>query len=415
MMVRIAISGVTISGNMGGAAMLESVIEHFSARYPGAVFQLLSITPAEDRADPRKIPSGVQIVGAHYIPLLLLYLPLAIIAAPFSGFRWIRSMLSRSAYFSALVNADLLVDLSGIAFVDGRGLPLLAYNVACCYPASILGVPVFKMAQALGPFRTFLNRLLAGFVLHRCEQVIARGDITSGYLKEIAVPHDVAPDVAFTLSVSDFDRQNAARHMPARPEGSALRILLSPSEVARRLARRHGIDFVEQFVLLAITLVKAGHQVVLIPHSYGTGRSKNNDVDLAHQIQARLHEYPVPLASDISDPRVLRAMIGTADVFVGCRFHAVVAALTMAVPTVTIGWSHKYAEMVAAFAADRFVVPIELFNAQEVIGHIDAIVPQLDSLKTSLYQASEQTQHSAMRNFAGAYAMLDAKSLINDI
>lgn len=414
MTVRIAISGVTVSGNMGGAAMLESVVEHFSARYPGATFQLLSITPAADRADPRKIPADVQIIDAHYVPLLLFYLPLSIVIAPFSRFRMVRSMLSRSAYFSALLNADLLVDLSGIAFVDGRGLPLLAYNVACCYPASALGVPVIKMAQALGPFRTFLNRILAGFVLRRCEQVIARGDITSSYLKEVAVPHDVAPDVAFTLSVSDLDRQDAVSHMPRIPEGSALRILLSPSEVARRLAQQHGIDFVEQFVLLAIMLVKAGHQVVLIPHSYGAGRSKNNDVDLARQVLARLHGYPVALAADISDPRVLRAMIGTADMFVGCRFHAVVAALTMAVPTVTIGWSHKYAEMAAAFAADRFVVPVESFDAQRVMEHIDAMLPQLDSLKASLRQASEQVRQSAMQNFSRAFAMLDARPGSNE-
>src|SRR5690606_12629674 len=55
--------------------------------------------------------------------------------------------------------------------------------------------------------------------------------------------------------------------------------------------------------------------------------------------------------------------------FVGCRFHAVVAALIMSVPTLVIGWSHKYREMAASFEADVQCLDFSALNATALTRH----------------------------------------------
>ena len=51
-------------------------------------------------------------------------------------------------------------------------------------------------------------------------------------------------------------------------------------------------------------------------------------------------------------PGEIRALIGRADVFLACRFHAMVSALAMGVPVAVLGWSHKYREVQAQFDVD---------------------------------------------------------------
>ena len=49
-------------------------------------------------------------------------------------------------------------------------------------------------------------------------------------------------------------------------------------------------------------------------------------------------------------------MIGECDLMLGSRFHALIAALSSGVPSVAIGWAHKYPELLGVFGMERLVV-----------------------------------------------------------
>jgi polysaccharide pyruvyl transferase WcaK-like protein len=77
-----------------------------------------------------------------------------------------------------------------------------------------------------------------------------------------------------------------------------------------------------------------------------------------HGVARQLADYiGAPLFSD-SDPLVLKAALGQAAAAVASRFHAVVGCLSQSVPTLAMGWSHKYRELLDDFGvADRLVTP----------------------------------------------------------
>lgn len=353
----IAVSGVTLSGNLGGVAMLDAVRQEVLRRSPAAELALLSITPGRDRTVVA--PSGIRVVPSHWVALILALLPLSVLAAPFRRIAAIRGLLRRIPYFRALLDSAALVDVSGIAFVDGRGPALLAYNVACCAPAFLLGIPVVKLAQTLGPFRESLNRRVARWALSRCAAVIARGEQSGRHLEDLGFREPtVLPDVTFCLEVPA--KQRAAARQEIRRAGLGEEpVLLSPSRVLQRSCARHGIDLVGVFAGVIERLRASGRPVALLAHSHGAGISKNDDAAVCREILARLQERARPPVLRTTDPVHARALIGAAGLFLGCRYHSLVSAYCMGVPAIALSWNHKYDDLAALFGQRAWLMTAE--------------------------------------------------------
>ena len=397
-----AITGVTCTGNMGGAAMLAAAIEGLTARSPGARFSLLSIRPAADRA---AAPDNLEIVDGRPGRLILLYLPLAILAWPFARLATVRRWLSSIGYFRALIEADGVIDLCGIAFVDRRGLPLLVYNVACCLPAIVVGTPVAKLAQAMGPFRTPGNRWAARFVLNRCAVVVARGATTLEYLHEAGIPGAFSlPDVSFALEVGAASEAGATALLGAK-RGRRPLLVVSPSEVVRRLKQGSGEPLAATFIGLLQRCTDEGWRVAIVPHSFGGSRSKNNDLAICETILRGLDPQHAVLIQADEDPRLLRALLGQADVFIGCRFHSVVGALAMGVPTLTIGWSHKYGEMVEPLQPGDWTLDWRDFDVETAFERFQRLAASRASLAATIRQRLKDVRREAGRNFDLALAV----------
>jgi len=381
--MKFAITGVTRSGNMGGAAMLLAAMQELSARHPGARFVLLSVLPDQDKPllDP-----AIEVVAARPIPLLCLYLPLSIILWPLVRAR--SRMLAGIPYFRALFEADVVIDLCGIAFVDGRGLPLLAYNVACCLPAIAAGVPVAKLSQALGPFQSLANRTAGRWVLSRCRIVVARGAASLQHLRDLGIKAVMLPDTTFAL--------DAGAALPST--GDRPLLVACPSEVVNRLCASAGISFEKEFADFLKAQITDGWRVLIVAHSLGR-QGKNNDVSICQAICARLPSEHATMLTATEDPLRLRAVIGSADAFVGCRFHAVASALAMAVPSLVVGWSHKYREMVEMLQPGDWGMDYRDFSAAAVARRFNDLARDRSSIRAQIRERLPAVQDGARRNF----------------
>ncbi|MHC4108491.1 MAG: polysaccharide pyruvyl transferase family protein, partial [Planctomycetota bacterium] len=159
MATKICILGLTVSGNRGAESMLLSIVQHMRRLLGECEFDLVSVYPKEDRRS--NLPAGLRVVSGKPLTMLALVLPLSIIAGPLIRLPAVRSALRKHQVFRALLDSDLVLDSGGVAFIDGRGLARLLYNASLCLPPVRLGIPTVKLAQAMGPFRSFWNRVLA--------------------------------------------------------------------------------------------------------------------------------------------------------------------------------------------------------------------------------------------------------------
>ena len=347
--MRIAIVGAALSANKGAAAMLESVMARQPEVSGPCEFAVLTTYPAEDAP---LLPSGVDaaVVGLQPLRLALVEFPVACIAFLARTLRlplgWVRTRACR-----AILRSDVTVDVAGISFVDGRGLPITVYNALMTGLPLLLGSPTVKAAQALGPFRTLPNRLLARLVLPRLAAVCARGARTREHLDGLGLTNvtDVA-DLAFSLD----EAASLPAAVAARLAGTGdRRITVMPSAVVRRMFEADGGDYpaAMEEVVRGIR-ARTGCTVVIAPHSFRADRPEGrmNDGPVCREIAARLTDDPGVVLVD-ADLRAgeLRRLVSGSELLVTSRFHAMISGLATCTPTVVVGWSHKYREVLDDF------------------------------------------------------------------
>jgi len=318
---QIGILGATITGNHGAEAMLSTLIQEIEARLTQKPhFHVFSYYPKDDQAE--QLAENITIHSATPLKVVTQYLWMFL-----SPFR------SRNA-FSSL---DILLDVAGVSFIDQR-LKFLPYNILTLLPFIRNKVPVVKCPQAMGPFRHPINRFFARSILNRCSGIFSRGNGTSRYLKELGLkqPFSQCPDLAFLLHPD----QQTVSTPPSPKIGIAVSSLLH---------KKHP-DYFDKMAALAQRLIGQGFDVELLCHSWranSTG-TRNNDPVCAQAINSKL-ETEVPIVGMGMNAAELKRHIGSYAFLITSRFHALIAGLSMSVPSFVIGWSHKYEEVLGDF------------------------------------------------------------------
>jgi polysaccharide pyruvyl transferase WcaK-like protein len=228
--------------------------------------------------------------------------------------------------------------MAGVSFMDGRE-KYLPYNILCIFSPIMLKKKILKYSQALGPFNGIFNKLLSKIFLPKISTIIARGNVTYNYLKELGLRNIIlGADSAFLLPVSNV---NLSVELVKGFIG------ISPSGVVATKKKDYA-DIMADFIKY---LINKGKKIVLIPHSvrFGSKRAKNNDILVCSYINEMVsNESCIFLNKDLSS-KELRILIGSLDFHVTSRFHAMISSLERGVPTIVIGWSHKYKEVMEMF------------------------------------------------------------------
>ena len=399
--VRIAIIGAALSANKGAAAMVESVMARLPNEMGECHFDVLTTYP---EADESRVPEGVDaaVVGLQPLRLALVEFPIACLALVARTLRlplfWVRSRGCRTMLDSAVV-----VDVAGISFADGRGFAIVVYNALMTGVPLLLGVPVVKAAQALGPFQSMPNKWLAPLVLRRVKTVCARGARTREHLDSLGGVNavDVA-DLAFSL--------DEAAGLPIEVS-SALGsidsnfIVVMPSAVVRGIFEAKGGDYVTAMASLVSEIrSKTGRSVVIAPHSYRAGlpEGRMNDGPVCREVASACAGdiQVLGLDADLTAGE-LRHLVALSSVLVTSRFHAMISGLATSTPTVVVGWSHKYKEVLDDFGLSSLGLDSSaLNNPSEIADVVARVLSTRDEMSQQISTALPAVKIRSLRNFS---------------
>ncbi len=392
-MKKFVIIGAALSGNKGAAGMVVALIQNLHARHPDARFTLMSYTPWQDRKLNRY--PNLSIISGTPLGLILLF-PLALIASVMKRSGRVPGFLKRHPGIKAVSECDLFIDAGGVSFVDGRE-KFIPFNILWVFAPLALGKPIVKASQALGPFRNIFNRICARIILPRIDLICARGEKTAAFLKGIGV-HNFKPypDIAFTLMESDIREEVLARY--EFPKGGKRLVGISPSQVVHEKCGKKGIDYPRVMARFADRLLSEGCDVVLLPHSAraGSNQTRNNDLPVLETIYAHMEKREAVIKIDEEmTPSELRVLIGRFDLFIASRFHAMISALCMKVPTLVFGWSHKYREILKEFDIENTALDFSGLdddvlwkNYKDLEKNTDAIREKIDDNLSSIIEWS---------------------------
>ena len=388
----VSIIGATITGNRGAEAMLVTTIGRIRDALPDARFVIHSYFPERDRELVSDL--GVEVVDARPLALVTQYFPVSVAHGALRriGLAYPRSLMPRNV--RKLAESRVLVDVFGVSYSDGRE-KFLPFNVLSNWPAMLLETPVVKQSQAMGAYEGRLNRRVARWMLGKMEKVFARGRVTEAMTKALGVREEAigfAPDVAFgyepryALSDESPDLRDAvvARLGEARARGEKV-LVLSVSAVVRQKCKKRGVDYEAVMAEVAGALLDRGLTVVLFPNATreGTSSLHNNDLPVISDIASRVGHRPglvLVLVDGDLNTAGLRAILAEADYLVASRFHAMIAGLCLGIPTMVLGWGHKYEEVLEQLEIGEHAYDYSSLDAASLLARIDGFLDGADDV-----------------------------------
>jgi len=300
-----SIIGATIYGNRGAEAMLSTVIGRFKEYEPESKFSVYTYYPNEDKRLCEN--NNIDIFSAAPIYLLIVLFPSACLLRLLKyckiGFLT-KLMLPKSII--ALERSDVLIDIAGVSFMDGRE-KFLPYNIFTILIALIVKTPVVKFAQAMGSFHNPVVYFSARNILSKCIKIFARGKETENNLKALKLPNaiiDNAADVVFlhkkeySLSSENQNYIDALLNQMKEVLERGKRIIgISPSSVMAVKAKRENWNYYQFLGECVHRLSETGHAILLFPNATREQSSKlrNNDLPVIEKTArylAAFHQYP---------------------------------------------------------------------------------------------------------------------------
>ncbi|MBF6612460.1 MAG: polysaccharide pyruvyl transferase family protein [Chloroflexi bacterium] len=383
---RIVILGWYGSDNTGDEAVLQAVVEALRKRgYTNLC--ALSVNPTETTSR----------LDIDSVPRLL-------------GMQTLR----------ALLDADALILGGGGLIQDGTSLynlPIYAGYVAL---ARLLRIPVIGWGLGVEPVFTQLGKYLARFICSSAVCFSVRDNTSKRLLRRAGVPGDqikVTADPAFLICP---DRGATESKAPERPlvifcirslsdnhPGINLHYLLPVSvrqklNIGWRPPPERGARFVEGVARgIKVCVEEFGARVILLPLWPG------RDDAILDEVKEAAIEMGVPTEairrSEIEQrPDRIAGYIGSADLLVSMRLHALIFGARQGVPLLALSYARKVRGLMKLLDRERWVVEVETRSAPP-----EEIEMKLRLLWQARKQESQLVRIAAIRTVARAEADAD--------
>jgi polysaccharide pyruvyl transferase WcaK-like protein len=233
-----------------------------------------------------------------------------------------------------------VVDASGFAYSDSFSRRRIRREAVFAGGWRRRGVPVVLLPQAFGPFKNAEKREWTERLLGAASLVFARDRVSLEYLKSLRPKVEVvlSPDFTVGLEALPVPRPVAERFVAIVPNHK----LVSAGKTTLG-------SYVEVLGEYAAAAEAAGLVAIIVVHD-------EYDASIAERVAA-LAKVPRRIVTS-TDPLELKGLLGQAEYAVASRFHAVVSALSGGVPTIALGWSHKYEELLRDFDVPEWSVRV---------------------------------------------------------
>ncbi|XES78265.1 MAG: polysaccharide pyruvyl transferase family protein [Candidatus Bathyarchaeia archaeon] len=381
-MTNILLINTNCSWNKGSAAQVVSTVETLRKVIPNSRFTLVSINCPDLDA---KLCSryGVNVVGFSN-------------KSPFSRFAYVQSffrlsnLLLRSHIWSSFNNAgidvdflisenvleqyhssDLVIDLAGDSFSDHGAFsifPLLYGYIAVAFKKKIV-----VYSQSIGPFKKVMNPI-AKIYLNKADLVVVRENETIEILKKIGFSNvKLAAEIAFAMKPASQNRIEeifAKEKVPTRVPI----VGIGTNELIYKLYKSNRESYLSLTAKMADYIVEhMGAQVLLIPHVIIPEQyAVNDDRYISKLVLERVkHKEKIKMVTGDYSPEELKGIIGQCSLFIGSRMHSNIASLSMCVPVVALGWSHKYKGIMEMAGQGKYSMMFKTARYTEIIQKLD--------------------------------------------
>lgn len=342
--------------NKGDQAILSGTCQLVQKAFPDAAIRIITHTPAVDapRA-PYPILPTYRILSLPLEERILAELVLRCSSLLYHGlyhnavtrriWNWLSRLLPPT--LRAYAECDLVISRGGDCWTEDYGKPWLYLDAVLVGLA--FGKPTILLGETVGPFNDPLVKCRVLEILRRLHTVVVRDPESYEYLLDIGLNHPrlvVLPDAAFALSPASveavsamLDKENLALEKPLI--AFSVSALISRYGLFACTYQMRNREYSRAMATVAdYCIEKYGANIVFIPHVLGKG---NDDRIISAEVRDMMrHSDKAYCIRGEYSHEVYRAFFERyADLVVASRMHAAIAAASVGVPVVLLGYSRK--------------------------------------------------------------------------
>lgn len=423
-MNNIVFIGGNISLNKGGAALVISAYESIKKIMPNTEFTLISAHNYDILM--KDLYPEINIISEfkgnfRFKPIIswIYYLFLAICWRFINLINLNGKKIIKEKIILTYLNSDLIIEISGDGLSGDYGFISTLNSLSRILLGILLKKKVYIYAQSIGPFNIkwsgnnshsrFLSNICsiyAKFIFNRVNLITVRENLSFNILKNLKItetPVIITADTAFLLN--PLPKKNVLKFLVnynIRQTDKIIGISVSNSISKLQYDDSKSISF-EEYKQIMTDVIKYINnkfkvKILFIPHVTGP-ESINDDRIIAEDIYQKSEDKDkiVNITEDLT-PNELKGIIGNCELFIGSRMHANIAAISMGIPTLAIGYSHKTIGIMKMAGQEEFILNYQDLNYDIITEKLNQLWDEKESVSIDLKQKIIPIKENAFKN-----------------
>jgi polysaccharide pyruvyl transferase WcaK-like protein len=408
------------TGNLGDDATVAAVLHHIRSRWPEAYLAGLSMDP-EDSARRHGIPcfamrqsvfaferewsSALHPVDSgnsvHRLKAALKKTGPLFRAAKAIRYttivrpvQFIREIVFLSRSLLLVCELDLIVVCGGGQLLDWGGPWAFPYTLfKWILLAKCAGVKWVFLNSGAGPLDAFLSRWFAKRTLSLADYISLRDRASGDVLRKIGFRGkiNIAADSVWGLQLPDG--------LATERSGPREQLVIGIAPMAYGDSSRHWVDdnlayrrLIDGLAEFSGRMLQRGHQIKLFSSDIWFDSRALDDLEAAiHRDYPAL--APGHVTQDvISDTGALLAALSRVDCYVTCRFHGVIFASLLNVPTLALTPHPKVTTLMKDMGLSEYCIGITNCDPEWLTASFDRLIANMDDVKARVRRHVEQCQ-----------------------
>lgn len=298
--------------------------------------------------------------------------------------------------------ADIVISLGGDVFTLDYGWSSLIWHLWQLYLGFHFKKPVFILGQSFNTelLDRFTYKQVIKYFIKRSEYTTVRESYSLEILRKI----DLGKNVSLTADLSFFLEPAGKERVKKIKKEEGLVNMRKPVigfNVSQGICRFSGIKrevYISTFIkVIEEVTLNFGGTAIIIPHVY---IKSSDDRLMAVEIYNRIPvKSNVFLLENTYFTEELKGIIGELDLMIASRGHAMIAALDMGIPTISIFYSTKGPGIIKDMLGDiRYSLHINDLNEDKLFYLIKMALGNSNTIRKNLRLSSSDARKRCFRN-----------------
>ncbi|MAW08531.1 MAG: hypothetical protein CME61_09680 [Halobacteriovoraceae bacterium] len=261
---------------------------------------------------------------------------------------------------------DVVIDASGFSYSDQWGKYSCLEMLSSCVRWKKNNTKIILMPQAFGPFNSTFNKIAIKKIIGYSNLTFARDEISYNYLQEIT-------GSLKSLKISNDFTNLLSGIVPEKFDHEFNKFCFIPNF---RMIDKTNKSNKEWYLPVMIMMLKYCHlnnqKPFILVHDL------ESDLSIAKEMRNAVDQSINIILEQ--DPLKIKGIIGVSTGVIGSRYHGIISALSQGVPTLSIGWSHKYEMLFNEYDFKEGMLDINM-SKEEIISKINMILDEDSKIK----------------------------------